>query len=304
MKLLITGIAGFIGSHVAKVALSRGWEVTGIVRDTTDLWRLKNIQGDLSLIRCELDNLTRLKDVLSGKSFDACIHCAWFATPGKYLSAIENITSLNSCLHLVEILAAQGCQRFVGVGSCFEYNCSWGYLSEETPTVPSSLYAAAKSAAQTALGPLGAKLGVKTAWARLFLQYGPEEDNRRLVPSVICSLLKGEPVKTTPGEQIRDFLHIYDVATALLEVTTNDLSGTVNIGSGHPVTVRRVVETIALQLGRPDLPQFGALDYRAGDPMFICANNTRLKSYTAWKPQYTLSAGLTQTIDWWINQRS
>ena len=302
MKVLITGIGGFIGAHVAMAAMSRGWEITGIVRETTNLRRLKSISGDLSLLRCDLDNLARVKNVLSGQWFDVCIHCAWFATAGKYLNALENITSLNSCLRLVETLAIQGCKRFIGVGSCFEYDASFGYLSEDTPTAPSSLYGATKSAAQTSLASLVALLGMKATWARLFLQYGPEEDDTRLVPSVIRSLLKGEPVKTTAGEQIRDFLHVYDVAAALLEVATNDLSGIVNIGSGQPVTVRHVVEMIALQLGRPDLPQFGALDYRAGDPMFICANNARLRSQTAWKPQFTLSNGLAQTIDWWRKQ--
>lgn len=299
MRLLVTGAAGFVGSHVVRCALDRGWDVHGIVRQNSDLHRLGDTIGAIHLVRCDLDDRAGLADVLSETMLDACVHCAWFAEPGRYLGAQENIASLMNSLTLLQLTAAKGCRRFVGVGSCFEYSPRFGYFAEDTPTETTSLYAAAKTAAATVLDPLGTALGVKTTWARLFLQYGPGEDVRRLVPGVIRSLLAGEPVQTTPGEQMRDFLHITDVARALVEVTASDMTGVVNIGSGQPVSVRHVVETLAHQLERPQLLNIGALPYRAGEPMFICANNTRLMRETGWRPLFTLSSGLADTINWW-----
>jgi nucleoside-diphosphate-sugar epimerase len=299
MKLLVTGAAGFVGSHAVRAALARGWDVYGLVRQSSHLQRLTDIHDAIQLVRCDLDDWTGLAAALEEAPIEACLHCAWFAEPGRYLAAPENIASLMNTLKLMQLVAASGCKRFVGVGSCFEYSPRIGYFSEDTPTETTSLYAAAKTSAGIVLGPMGAALGVKTTWARLFFQYGPHEDARRLVPSVVRSLLAGQPVRTTLGEQIRDFLHIGDVASALVEVTAADMPGVVNIGSGRPVTVRKVVETIARHLQRPELVELGALPYRPGDPMFICANNARLMAETTWRPVFTLSSGLIDTIEWW-----
>ncbi|CCI26794.1 UDP-glucose 4-epimerase (fragment) [Microcystis aeruginosa PCC 9808] len=86
---------------------------------------------------------------------------------------------------------------------------------------------------------------VELTWVRLFYQYGLMGDQRRLSPSVICSLLRDEVVKTTKGEQILDFLHVEDVASAIWAVAKSNLLGVVNVGSGQPVTVGQIL----LELG-------------------------------------------------------
>jgi nucleoside-diphosphate-sugar epimerase len=299
MKLLVTGAAGWVGSHAVRAALARGWDVHAVVRPTSDLARLESVRPRIHLVTADLDDWPAVGAALADVRPDACLHAAWFAEPGKYLASPRNLESVMNTLALVKTCAANGCTRFVGVGSCFEYSQRFGYQSEDTPLETSSLYSAAKSSAATILGPIGAALGMKTTWARLFLQYGPEEDPRRLVPDVIRSLLAGKPVKTTLGEQVRDFLHIDDVAEALVAIVAADTSEVVNIGSGVPVRVRDVVTTIARQIGRPELVELGALPYRPGDAMFLCANTTRIKSETPWRPRFDLESGLADTIAWW-----
>ena len=90
---------------------------------------------------------------------------------------------------------------------------------------------------------------MQVAWLRLFYQYGPFEHERRLMPTVIRALLHNQSVKITKGKQIRDFLHVEDVAAAIWTVARSDLSGPVNIGSGQPVAVRDIVTQIGLILG-------------------------------------------------------
>jgi len=103
----------------------------------------------------------------------------------------------------------------------------------------------------------------------------------------------------TPGEQVRDFLHVEDVASGIAAVAQSSLTGVVNVASGQRVTVREIAEKIAAIVGRADLLALGARPYAPNDPMFILADNSRLRQNTGWKPRYDLESGLRQTIEWW-----
>jgi nucleoside-diphosphate-sugar epimerase len=176
---------------------------------------------------------------------------------------------------------------------------SLGYLSESSLTKPITLYAATKVALATVLRQFAQITEMEMAWVRLFYQYGPMEDERRLIPAIITSLLRDEVVKITKGEQIRDFLHIEDVASAICAVANSQLSGIVNVGSGQPVTVGKIALELGNLLRKPDLINLGALPYRPNDPMFICANNELLRKKTDWTQKYNLTTGLKNTIEWY-----
>ena len=301
MKVCVTGAGGFIGSHLTKLLVSLGCEVHTIVRESTDLWRIQELIPSLNFLKCDLGDVKTVNTYLTEIKPELCIHLAWYAVPGKYLNGRENLESLNASLNLASHLADIGCKKFIGVGTCFEYDFSYGYLSESSPTKPLSLYAASKVALCTVLQQLSQNTGMEVAWARLFYQYGPLENERRLVPSVISSLLRGEVVKTTKGEQIRDFLHIQDVASAIWAIASSNLSGAVNIGSGQPITVRDIITQITSILGKSHLVDWGALPYRFNDPMFVCGNNQLLREGTDWKQKYDLYTGLEDTISWYQN---
>lgn len=266
MKILLTGATGFIGRHVA--AALAGHEVTPLGRDLLD----PTFAPPTSY-------------------FDLCIHLAWYVEPGKYLDSPLNKDWVEASVRLARKL---NCRRFVVAGTCFEYTMSAKKLSEYSPTVPNTLYAQSKLALFRKLQALELNL----AWLRIFYQYGPHEDARRLVPHIINSVLRGEPALLTPGEQVRDFLHIEDVGRAIATVATGNLTGPVNIGSGVGVTVRQIAETIGDITGRRDLIQLGAKPYSATDPMHVVADNSKLRA-TGWKPRYDLATGLRHTIDWW-----
>ena len=111
--------------------------------------------------------------------------------------------------------------------------------------------------------------------------------------------MRNEKVSVTKGEQVRDFLHVEDVAAAIWAISRSDLTGPVNVGSGRPITVRDVVAKTAALPDRPELIAYGALPYAEADPMFVCANNRRLTMGTGWSPKYDLHQGLAHTIEWW-----
>jgi nucleoside-diphosphate-sugar epimerase len=116
---------------------------------------------------------------------------------------------------------------------------------------------------------------------------------------VTTALLRGQATRLTPGEQVRDYLHAADVASALWAIAQGDLAGPVNVASGSPVTNRQVARLLGDLAGRPDLLRFGDLPYRPGDPMFVCADNRRLLEATGWRPNYDLESGLQDTLSWW-----
>lgn len=299
MKVLITGANGFVGSHVARLLVAEGCEVHVLLRESSNRWRIQDILPSLHLWQSDLLAFVTVNNYLQKIKPELCIHLAWYAEPGKYLNSQENLNSLQASLNLLSQLAEVGCQRFVGIGTCFEYDLDLGYLSESSMIKPITLYAATKVALASILQQFAQITEMEMAWIRLFYQYGPMEDERRLIPAIITSLLRDEVVKITKGEQIRDFLHVEDVASAICAVANSHLSGIVNVGSGQPITVREIALELGDLLGKTHLINLGALPYRINDPMFICANNKLLKESTDWLPKYSLTDGLKNTIDWY-----
>jgi nucleoside-diphosphate-sugar epimerase len=297
MKILMTGATGFVGAHLARNMVRDGHDVRALVLPGVSLSAVQDVRDRLTIVQ---GNLT-MPDAIDAEAFavDACIHLAWFAEPGRYWTAPENVDLVFGTLRLAQRLAETGCRRLVAVGTCAEYDTSHGWLSESTPLVPTQLYSACKASTYLMLRQLASSAGMSFAWARLFYLFGPGEHEKRLVSSVCRSLIAGEPVLLTPGQQVRDFLHVEDVALALSAIALSDLVGAVNVGSGIPVTVASVARFLGEQAARPDLVRLGAVPYAANDPPFICADSRRLRAQTDWVPRWDLEGGLRATLDWW-----
>jgi nucleoside-diphosphate-sugar epimerase len=281
-----------------------GVEVHALVRQGSSLVRLADIAGDLRLVHADLCDATEVERQVARIAPELCLHAAWYAVPGEYLHADENVGLVAATASLVSVLARAGCRRFVGVGTCFEYDTRVGRMSESSPTRPGSMYAASKLAASLLAEQIGSKHGMAVAWARLFYQYGPYEDERRLVPAVVGALLRGQEAPVTSGRQVRDFLYVEDVAGALWAIARSAVGGPVNVGSGEPVSVRDLVERIAAIMGRRDLLAFGNFPDRPDDPPLVCANNRRLVEECGWRRNRTHDEGLLETVEWWRSRRS
>ena len=295
MKILVTGAVGFIGSHITRELVRQGHEVHAVVLPGIDRSRVADVAASLCFIEADLLAPTV---VLADWRFDLCLHLAWYVEPGKYFHAPQNQQWVDASLRLAQRLKQEGCQRFIGAGTCFEYAPSDPPQSESTPTAPSTVYAQSKLELFQALP----SVGIDFAWVRFFYQYGPYEDPRRLVPVVINLLRRGQEARLVTGDRIRDYLHIEDVASAVCAVAQSRLTGAVNIGSGVPVTVRDIALKIGNLLGRVDLIKLGAQPDSPTEPMHLLADNTRLREGTGWKPRYNLDDGLRQTIRWWENR--
>ena len=262
--------------------------------------RLVDCIDQIRVFSIDLNDSQAVRSMTSEVLPECAIHLAWYAVPGKYLHAPENLDCVSATITLAGALASVGCRRFVAAGICFEYDWDYGFLSEEiTPLRPRSLYGVCKNAAREILQAYFEKMGMPFAWARIFYLYGPQEAEVRLVPSVIRALLSGQTAKCTQGEQIRDYLHVEDVASALWAVARSHLTGPVNIGSGDPVKVRTIVETIAQLLHREENVALGALPTDPQEPPVLLADVRRLAKVVGWKSSLSLKDGLAETCQWW-----
>lgn len=206
----------------------------------------------------------RLEELLEGS--ETLVHAAWHAGPGEYLASPLNLACLTGTLNLAQAFAATGGKRFVGVGTCAEYDPSAGLMTADTPLAPDTLYAACKAAAFQVLRRLLETEGITFAWCRIFYLYGEGENERRLVPYIRRQLAAGQEVLLTRGDQVRDFLDVKDAARMIADVALGQQEGAVNICSGEAVTVRQLAERIADEYGRRDLLRFGARPENAFDP--------------------------------------
>ena len=176
-------------------------------------------------------------------------------------------------------------------------------MSERTTDLkPDSLYASCKHALQATLAAYCKNTQMSYAWGRIFYLYGPEEKPGRLVPSVIRSLLAGKEAHCSHGNQIRDYLHVDDVADAFVQLLNSNVQGPVNIASGEPLKLKQIIHRIADLTGnRHDLVRLGALPSPKNEPPVIFADVSRLANELAWRPTYDLDTGLINTISWWKN---
>ena len=200
------------------------------------------------------------------RGVDTVIHAAWYAEPGLYLQSPKNQQCLSGTLRLAQGAIEARVRRFIGIGTCFEYDLSAGRLTVATALKPTSAYAQAKVDTFNALARLLPQHGVAFAWCRLFYLYGEGEDARRLVPYLRARLKAGESAELSSGTQVRDYLDVREAGRMIAEVALGTVQGPVNICSGRPTTVRQLAERIADEYGRRDLLRFGARPDNLIDP--------------------------------------
>lgn len=295
-RLLITGASGFIGRQIFACLPADRWQVHAASRGDRDR---AGIAPDVTWHDADLRDAAQATTLVDQIRPSHLLHLAWNTDHGRYWTAGDNEQWADATVALARAFIAHRGQRFVGIGTCAEYD--WRTLDgpcreDTTPLQPHTAYGQAKLRAWRGIETALAGSQTTAAWGRLFLLYGPGEHPGRLVPSVIASLASGQNAKVTAGTQVRDFLHVADVAGALVALLESPNSGAVNIGSGEGVTLRTLVETLARLAGHPDRVEFGAVPMRADDPQYLVANIDRLHA-TGWRQRISLETGLRDTVN-------
>ena len=295
--VLLTGASGFVGRPALDALLTRGFRVHAVSRRAPAL-----LPGHVRWHETDLLDAHARRALIEQIRPTHLLHLAWYVEHGKFWTAPENDVWLQVSLDLLRLFGEHGGQRAVLTGTCAEYDWTRGSLAplrESDPCRPATPYGRAKFTLFQQGAALAAHDGFSFAWARIFLMFGPAEDPRRLIPSIVRGLLANEPIALTSGRQLRDFLHTDDIAAALAALLDSHVTGAINTGSGRAVRLREVGETLARLAHRPEsLLQFGALPDREGEPKSLVADITRLTGEAGYASEVTLEQRLAQYLEW------
>jgi len=261
MKIAVTGVTGFMGTHVLKELVSRKSEVIAVTRflpgDLPNIPKVQYVQLD---IMCPPSNPF---DYL-GKP-DVLIHLAWGGLP-NYQSLHHFEEELPGHYRFLKKLVEFGLSNLLVVGTCFEYGMQSGPLSEEMESNPSNPYGLAKDMLRRQLVFLKGIHPFNVTWARLFYLYGDGQAENSLFPQLRRAVERGEKnFNMSGGEQLRDYLPATETARYIVALGSGGRdNGVVNICSGRPISIRKLVEnwirennwTIKLNFGHYSYPDF------------------------------------------------
>ena len=296
MKVMVTGAAGFVGSAVVRAALRAGMEVVAVTRGR-EPERLAGIAGVTPVMLDLLDSAS-VKAALLAEKPAIVVHSAWSGLSGATRASAAQIDeNLVPTCRLAEAAAEAGVSKFVGIGSQAEYGPLNRRITEHDLPQPNSMYGAAKLGACYMTGEIARQHGMAFAWLRLFATYGPGDNPRWLIPSMIAQLLSGVRPRTSLGTQKWDYLFIDDAAEAVIACAEGaGGTGVFNLASGEAVPVRKIVEQLRDLIAPGMELVFGEIPFGPDQIMHLEGSVEKLHRATGWLPKIALSEGLARTV--------
>ncbi|HSR46349.1 MAG TPA: SDR family oxidoreductase [Anaerolineales bacterium] len=302
MKALVTGGAGFIGSHLVGALLGRGDQVR--VLDNLSTGHRENLDGlEVDLRVVDLSEAAQVRATVSG--IDTVFHlAAMISVPASMQEpAAAYQANVLGSLNVLEAARREGVRRVVLSSSCAVYGDSAETVSETSPTRPLSPYAASKLAMEDLARLYCNAFALETVCLRYFNVYGPRQDPRSpyaaVIPLFIRSMLAGEPVTVFgDGQQSRDFVYVGDVVQAnLLASEASGAAGEIlNIGTGTSVSVKDLVAALRGLIRQAPEPMFGP--ERPGDIRFSSGEIRKAAETLGYRPARDLQQGLRETVEW------
>jgi nucleoside-diphosphate-sugar epimerase len=303
MKILITGGTGFIGSHIVRAVAAAGHEVLALKRETSSLARCSDFPKQVTWLDHGAPDWTQR--AIAEKP-EVIIHSAWAgvtaAERADWKLQAANLALFTDLLHI----AAAGpghFKQFIALGSQAEYGPIHGRVNETHPCLPDTAYGATKLACLALLDGFARSRQIGHVWLRLFSIYGPEEGPQWFIPNLIRQMKLGQSPQLSGCEQRYDYLHVHDLAAAVLAVLRHPgTSGVFNLSSNTSLPLKQVLQRIKEYTGCRAEPAFGALPYRPGQSMHMEGDSTRFNESFAFKPQINLDEGLRKLVEETRNQ--
>lgn len=318
MKVLLTGGAGYVGSHVAKYLHSLG--ITPVVYDNLTRGHRHNVKwGELE--EGDILDADRLRAVLAIHKPDAIIHLAALAYVGESAERAEDYywTNVVGTLTLVETMKEAGCDRLVFSSSCAVFHPFW-YLpiGESELKRPGSPYGRTKLAAEGIIQDSG----IRHVTLRYFNAAGADPDleigeehspETHLIPLAIeaaysgnALTLNGDNYDTWDGTCVRDFVHVWDLAQAHAQAVTYLIQGgqsdSFNLGSGKGTSVKQLVGVVNTETLKTIDVRTGPR--RTGDYPYLVANPDRAKEVLGWDPKYPNIHSIVASAVAWRNRKA
>lgn len=306
--IVVTGGAGFLGSHVVRLLLEAGNKVTILddfshgkelhLKDLIENPNLKIIKGDI----------TNLNDVT--KAFEHCQVIIHLAVLDLRQSIKEpervNDVVVNGTLNCLNVARKNNCELFVNCSSSEVFGTAqYIPMDEKHPLLPETPYAASKVAQDMYTFSFGRTYGLAWTTVRPFNMYGPHSHwqgyRGELIPKMIVRAMNKNPlVIFGEGNQTRDFIYVEDAAKGIIDVVSNNdsLYKSINICTGKETSIRKIAEAICKEFSLDPKVYIQKQAPRPGDVMRHLGDNSNFKQLTGYLPKTTIEEGISKTISW------
>jgi UDP-glucose 4-epimerase len=289
-RVLVTGASGFLGRHLVSRLRSAGAEVHTVGRQPS---------SEAGPVECrwaaDVADEREAREVVQTVKPDVVVHLGALthAAPDVELVLPTFHSTLVSTVNLLTALTEQGCRRIVLAGSIEE-------PVGGAEVRPASPYAAAKWAASAYGRMFHALYGAPVVIARLAVTYGPGQLTRKVIPSTILALLRGEAPRVSSGARAWDVVYVDDAIEALVRLVKGrgPDGATVDVGSGRLTTLRSIVERVAAIVDPTINPVFGAVPDRPLTATYA-ADAAATEAMLDWRATTSLETGLQTTVDWY-----
>ncbi len=306
-RALVTGGSGFIGSHLVKSLLERNAKVAVVVRygDVVKNIRLADCWSRIEVIEADLRNRGALEAI---RRFEPHVvfHLAAYQHVGQSFHQVEECFDVNAkgTANLFDV--CDGIPKFVYIATSEVYGLQeTGPLVETMAPSPRSPYAITKYAGEMYC-QMKQRLGGDTSIVLLrpFNAFGPYQSTKAIIPEVILKCLRGEPIRTTLGEQTRDFNFVTNLTDAMLLAAEypERIDGPMNIAGGEELAIRDLVPRIVAVTESSSRIEIGALPYRPNEIWRMRGDAPRARNVLGWKPRVNLDEGLRITAAWYRDQ--
>ena len=327
MKLLVTGGAGFIGSAVVRLAVSRGHEIVNLDALTYAAC-LENVASvaDSPLYKFEqadIRDLPALEAIFAKHQPDAVMHLAAESHVDRSIDGPQAFIETNVMGTYNMLQAARQYWETCGKPETFRFHHistdevfgslgATGQFTEETPYDPRSPYSASKASSDHLVRAWAETYGLPVVLTNCSNNYGPYHFPEKLIPVVILSALAGKPIPIYgKGENVRDWLYVEDHADALLLVLEKGAIGrSYNIGGENERSNLELVQTICTILDalKPaSAPYADLIEFvtdRPGHDLRYAIDPTRLRNELGWRPSVTVEEGLEKTVRWYLDNET
>lgn len=271
-SILITGVTGFLGSHLARYFLNKSYSIIGLKRQMSDTWRCKDFEDKIEF--CDIDGLDWKAKILI-KTPKIIIHAAWDGVTSESRNDMtKQVKNINIVSDLLQIGNECRVDKFICIGSQAEYGYLDKIVTEESALNPNNAYGITKVVASKLVEKYSNLYGLNWYWLRLFSMFGEYESEDWLISSVITQLIaNAETLTFTSCEQKYAYLYIHDLLEMLYILITKEhapIPGIYNISGDVALPLRTIIETIVQLTERRNVVlRFGALPQRQNQSTHI-----------------------------------
>jgi nucleoside-diphosphate-sugar epimerase len=290
-KILVIGGTGFIGFHLIK-KLKKNYNIHSISTNKPNKFR--SIKG-VKYIFSDISNLSKLKKAINKDIYEYVINL------GGYVDHTNKKKTLAShylgCINLINIFSNSKIKKFIQMGSSGEYGSKKSPHYENINTKPLTVYNVAKKKASNYLLKYFKKSNFPVIIFRLYLTYGPNQDDNRFIPIVIKNCLKQKSFELSHCNQYRDFIYVDDVVNLIIKsFKVKKANGEIfNIGTGKPIKLKSLISKIKKYI-KGGNPIFGVKKLRKDEIYKIYPNMDKTKKVFKWSPKTSIDKGLLKTI--------